>query len=159
MRTSKPLIESVLGSDVELVLNLIEGETTVTANRGNFVSMLINMAQNSRDAIAGQGRFSIRVSVEKVDATKANEQRIRSGEFVRLEVADNGSGVPPDILDTIFEPYVTTKPSRGRYGLGLISVYGFVRQSGGFIEVASQLDHGTTFSIYFPVSVISSNIP
>ncbi|MEO1138198.1 MAG: PAS domain S-box protein [Pseudomonadota bacterium] len=114
-------------------------------------SALMNLALNARDAMVDGGELLISVSNVTIDDTYiAQETDIALGDYVRLSVSDNGAGMSHDEQKRAFEPFFTTKAESGGTGLGLATVYGFVRQSGGHITVYSELGHGTSFGLYFP---------
>ncbi|MDT8328537.1 MAG: ATP-binding protein, partial [Roseovarius sp.] len=116
-------------------------------------SALINLALNARDAMGQKGELLISLCNVTIDDTyMAQETDISSGEYVRLSVSDNGKGMSPEAQRRAFEPFFTTRTDSGGTGLGLSMVYGFVRQSGGHITLYSELGHGTSFGLYFPVS-------
>jgi CheY-like chemotaxis protein len=106
---------------------------------------------NARDAIADGGTIAIETFNAVLDpAYAATHQEVVPGEYVALSVRDNGSGMAKDVLDRVFEPFVTTKPMGQGTGLGLSMAYGFVRQSGGHLSISSELGTGTTVTIYLP---------
>jgi two-component system cell cycle sensor histidine kinase/response regulator CckA len=110
---------------------------------------LLNLVLNARDAMPEGGRLSIRTAVVEVDAAHAERLGLGgAGRHVTLEVIDTGVGMDPATLSRVFEPFFTTKPEGT--GLGLATVYGIVRQSGGAIQAESMAGAGTTFRIYFP---------
>jgi CheY-like chemotaxis protein len=113
--------------------------------------MLANLCVNARDAIANVGRITIETGNRVFDADYcASHVDCALGEFVRVAVSDNGCGIDREVLPQIFEPFFTTKGTGMGTGLGLSTVYGAVKQNGGFINVYSEVDQGTTFSIYLP---------
>jgi two-component system cell cycle sensor histidine kinase/response regulator CckA len=124
---------------------------TVKADMGQLEQVIINLAVNARDAMLGGGKLSIRTS----NAVVEQEKKVRGevmppGEYVLLEVSDTGCGIPAENLDRIFDPFFSTKEVGAGTGLGLSTVYGIVKQSGGFVFVESAADQGSTFSIYLP---------
>ena len=114
-------------------------------------SALMNLALNARDAMKENGELLISIDNVSIDDTyMAQETDIASGDYVRLSVSDDGAGMSLEAQRRAFEPFFTTKSDSGGTGLGLAMVYGFVRQSGGHITLYSELDHGTSFGLYFP---------
>jgi len=113
--------------------------------------VLVNLALNARDAMPHGGTLRFEVSTSEIDAAGAAHLGISAGRYVTLTVADTGDGIPADVLDQIFEPFVTTKPVGVGTGLGLSTAYGIITQSGGAISVTSQQGHGATFTIHLPV--------
>ena len=115
-------------------------------------SALINLALNARDAMPDGGEFLISVSDVNIDDTyMAQETDIEPGDYARIYISDDGAGMTLEAQRRAFEPFFTTKADSGGTGLGLAMVYGFVRQSGGHITLYSELGHGTSFGLYFPV--------
>jgi signal transduction histidine kinase/CheY-like chemotaxis protein len=149
-------IEKLLGrtipEDIELVLNLAPELEPVRVDPGQLEQVLLNLAVNARDAMPHGGRLSFLTTTVDVGEDWARHHRpMTSGRYVRLTVSDTGTGMPPETQARIFEPFFTTKALNKGTGLGLATVYGIVKQSGGFIWVSSQVDRGTTFEIYLPV--------
>ncbi len=119
-------------------------------------TLLINLAFNSRDAMPGSGILSITAAPVTIGpAEAAGRIEAREGEFVRLSVIDTGSGIDAEILPRIFEPFFTTKPVGKGTGLGLATVYGIVKQHEGWVEVKSQVHHGTAVHVFLPALVVS----
>jgi len=113
--------------------------------------VILNLVLNSRDALPDGGSIRLEVaSVRLSDSDVPSDQPIRATDYVRLRVVDDGVGIAPEVRAHLFEPFFTTKePGKGT-GLGLASVYGIVRQSNGFIGVASEPGLGTAFTMHFP---------
>jgi PAS domain S-box-containing protein len=140
------MLRRLIGDDVEVVTELSSDLGDVQADPGQIEQVLVNLALNARDAMSGAGRLTIstgNVDPEQVPADDA------AGPFVVLSVTDSGHGMDAATRARIFEPFFTTKASAGT-GLGLASVYGIVAQSGGFIDVMSAPDEGTTMAVYLP---------
>jgi two-component system, cell cycle sensor histidine kinase and response regulator CckA len=145
------LLRRFLGEKVSL--NVVHGRDLypVKIDIAQFERSVINLAANSRDAMADGGKFTLRTTnVGAEESTRFQYKGMPIGEYVLVEVEDTGSGIPPDIVDRIFQPYFTTKDVGKGTGLGLSTVYGFVKQTGGFIYVESGLGKGTTFRIFLP---------
>jgi len=113
---------------------------------------LVNLAVNARDAMPDGGRLIVETSNCQLDDTDIVGKEIDPGAFVKIVVTDTGHGIPKDLIETIFEPFVTTKHSSKGSGLGLSMVYGFARQSGGSVSVYSEHNQGTVFTLYLPKS-------
>jgi two-component system NtrC family sensor kinase len=145
------ILGRIIGEDVQIV---IEGETNLASTRadhGQVEQILMNLATNARDAMPNGGKFTIRT--ENADLGPNDVARysyIRPGRYVRLSVSDTGQGMSEDVRSRAFEPFFTTKPKGRGTGLGLATVYGIVKQSGGYIWISSALEAGTTFDIYLP---------
>jgi PAS domain S-box-containing protein len=145
----RDMLTTVAGSQVVLETQTGCGTCFVEADPIQFDTALVNMAVNARDAMNGEGRLAIRV------ASAPSVPRIRghgaaAGAFVAVSVEDTGAGIPDHQLAQIFEPFFTTKDVGKGTGLGLSQVYGFAKQSGGEINVESELGRGTTFTLYLP---------
>jgi CheY-like chemotaxis protein len=111
----------------------------------------MNLCVNARDAMPGGGHLLIETAGVELDELAVGQSvQARAGSFVRLSVSDNGGGIPPEILPQIFEPFFTTKDVGKGTGLGLATVFGIVQQHQGWINVYSEVGHGTTFRIYLP---------
>jgi two-component system CheB/CheR fusion protein len=153
------LLAQIIGPEIELVLSLGDGVGQVRVDQAQLEQMLVNLVLNARDAMGPHGRLTIETTSVTVDqATDPSETRaqVPRGTYARLIVRDTGSGMDAATLDRIFEPFFTTKPQGLGTGLGLASVYGLVKQSGGFIWVESQPERGTTFTIDLPRAVASN---
>ena len=147
-----PLLRQLIGPDVELVIEH-DGAGIVRADPGQLEQVLTNLAVNARDAMHGRGRLTIaarRVAARDVAALgHAIMPRI---DFVAITVEDTGSGIAPEIAGKIFEPFFTTKPVGQGTGLGLSTVYGIVKQTGGFVFAAPADGGGTCFAVYLPAT-------
>lgn len=145
------LLRRLIGEDVELIWQPEAQLWPVLMDLTQLNQILINLAVNARDAIAGAGRLTIMTTNVTVDATSVDRYIAdQAGEFVLLKVCDNGCGMDADIQARIFDPFFTTKEVGKGTGLGLSTVYGIVRQSKGWIRVDSQPETGTCFNIYLP---------
>jgi PAS domain S-box-containing protein len=143
------LIQPLVGGRIRIDLSIDDPDCHAVADIAQFETALLNLALNSRDAMDGEGRIAINVAdVGGIPPLRA--QPGRSGEFIAISLQDTGSGIPADRLDKIFEPFFTTKEVGKGTGLGLSQAFGFAKQSGGDIEVASTLGIGATFTIYLP---------
>ncbi|WP_132392271.1 ATP-binding protein [Novosphingobium sp. PhB165] len=141
------MIRTVVGSRIDLRVDGDVGSCYVEVDVSQFETAVVNMAVNARDAMNGEGRLVI--GIDAVEAIPPLRSHAGSeGKFVRISVADDGSGIPADQLDHIFEPFFTTKEIGKGTGLGLSQVYGFTKQSGGEIGIDSELGQGTTISLY-----------
>ncbi|GEB88697.1 hypothetical protein ZMO02_03340 [Zymomonas mobilis subsp. pomaceae] len=149
------LLKRLLGEKILLTVKHGRNLGLVRADPGQLEQVIVNLAVNARDAMMNsreQRHLTIQtqpISVE--DVHKNTNHSIPDGEYTALIISDTGSGIPPEILSKIFEPFFTTKEVGKGTGLGLATVYGIVRQSGGFIFADSEMGVGTQFTIYLPV--------
>jgi two-component system, cell cycle sensor histidine kinase and response regulator CckA len=150
VRSADRILASALGEEVELSIAVAEAECSARVDVAQIEQALLNLVINARDAMPEGGE--VKVSVERVSLLLPLAH-LPPGEYVKLAVADSGSGMAPEVLERVFEPFFTTKPREYGSGLGLAIVYGIVRQSGGHITVDSTPGQGTTFSLYLPYVV------
>ncbi|MDP8225413.1 MAG: ATP-binding protein, partial [Candidatus Lernaella stagnicola] len=145
------MLRRLIGEDIELELATDEALWNVQFDPHQIEQVLINLVVNARDAMPRGGKLTLEtqnVRLERELATVRDKQL--TGDFVMFAVTDTGEGIDPQDLDKIFEPFFTTKKVGYGTGLGLPTVYGIVKQNNGFINVYSELGHGTTFKIYIP---------
>jgi signal transduction histidine kinase len=145
------LLRPLLGETIEISLQLADGLWPATADPAQLESSLANLATNARDAMPKGGRLIISTANRQLDADYAGSHvDVTEGDYVMIEVGDTGCGMSPTTVERIFEPFFTTKDRGKGTGLGLSMVFGFLRQSGGHINVYSELGAGTTFRLYLP---------
>lgn len=126
----------------------------IMVDRGQIEQIVLNLVLNAQDAMKGGGLLSISTDMIFIDKTDADhdEKKQQPGNYALIEIRDTGSGMSPEVMEHIFEPFYTTKPVGQGSGLGLATVYGIVNQHNGFIEVQSEQGRGSTFRIFFPVA-------
>jgi nitrogen-specific signal transduction histidine kinase/ActR/RegA family two-component response regulator len=146
------LLTRTIGEHISIISNLADDLPQIIADRSQLEQIVINLAVNARDAIPNVGTITIETSVVDPDWKQARKQTInRNHRLVQLSISDTGIGMSPEVQKHIFEPFFTTK-GEGGTGLGLATVYGCVKQSGGSISVDSTEGQGSTFHIQFPVA-------
>ena len=146
------MLKPALGPDVEVRINNENSVPRIWANRTMLEQALLNLAFNARDAMPQGGVIELATaSVQVTKEQAALNVDAKMGRFVRLSVRDQGCGITPEHMEHIFEPFFTTKAVGQGTGLGLATVYGIVKQHGGWVEVSSDLGKGTTFALYFPI--------
>lgn len=147
------LMEWVLGEEITVRLNLSEDDPVSNVDPSQLENAILNLAINSRDAMPNGGVLKLSVETIHVDHNRSLDYpQLRSGDYARLTIKDTGQGILPENLDKVFEPFFTTKEFGRGNGLGLSMVHGFVKQSGGHIEIDSEWGKGTKISIYLPRS-------
>jgi len=148
------LLKRLLGETVELVVKHGRSLGPIRADPGQLEQVIINLAVNARDAMAGKGRGTLTIqtySVKSDQVAELGSDILPIADYSALSVTDTGTGIAPSVLGKIFEPFFTTKEVGKGTGLGLSTVYGIVKQSGGFIFADSKVGEGTRFVIYLPV--------
>src|SRR5579871_6430999 len=144
------LLTRVIGEDIDLVMEPETSLWPVRADSGQIEQVIMNLAVNARDAMPSGGKLTIQTSNVNLDEEYARfHAPLRPGDYVMLALTDTGAGMDTETQSHIFEPFFTTKGPKGT-GLGLSTVYGIIKQSGGYIWVQSEVGKGTTFNIFLP---------
>lgn len=158
---SEVLLRRVLYEDVKLETEYGRNLPQVRADRSQIETAVMNLAVNARDAVRahGGGVVSIRLARLTQDEAVAQGYPAAQGDQALIEVSDDGPGIPPEVMDKIFDPFFTTKPVGEGTGLGLATVYGIVKQSDGWISVASKPGQGAAFRIFLPVHIPTAASP
>jgi two-component system cell cycle sensor histidine kinase/response regulator CckA len=157
-----PLLRQLLGADKSLELRLSGEPLYVFADAGQLEQVLVNLVANARDATGPGGQVSIETTEQVLDETYARshpEVAIAPGPYAALMVTDTGVGMSPSTLARVFEPFYTTKAVGEGTGLGLATVYGIVKQSGGYIWLYSEVGLGTTVKVYLPLTNATDRAP
>ncbi len=161
VREARNWIGRTLPESVMVETSLLAGVWPIEADRTSLESALLNLILNARDAMEGYGKLTIETANVRIDDAYVDSrlEEIVPGRYVMLAVSDTGSGISEDNLGSIFEPFFTTKPPGVGSGLGLAMTVGFMRQSGGTVQVYTEIGEGTTFKLYFPVAMTSTETP
>jgi PAS domain S-box-containing protein len=145
------MLKRLIGEDIELVFHPSKALWRVTADPSQIVQVLMNLSVNARDAMPIGGKLTIETRNVVIDAQTASKHAgFSPGEYIMLAVSDTGAGMSPEVQARVFEPFFTTKEQGKGTGLGLSTVYGIVKQSGGYIWVYSEAGKGSCFKLYFP---------
>ncbi|MBN8502824.1 MAG: histidine kinase, partial [Sphingomonadales bacterium] len=147
------LLRPTLGEQIEIESVFEDEACFATVDPNQLATALLNLALNARDAMPSGGKLILETGYAVLDDTYASSNEdVRPGRYALIAVSDTGVGIPPDILDKVFDPFFTSKgPGKGT-GLGLSMVYGFIKQSNGHVHLTSELGKGTTFRLYLPRS-------
>jgi signal transduction histidine kinase/ActR/RegA family two-component response regulator len=144
------LVDRSIGERITVSTRFPEETWNVSVDTNQLENAILNLAVNGRDAMDGEGQLTI--SVENVALAAAGVGELGAGDYVRISVSDTGSGMPPEVIERVFEPFYTTKPVGKGTGLGLSQIFGFARESGGDVVIDSAVGIGSTVSLYLPRS-------
>ncbi|MBN1177917.1 MAG: PAS domain S-box protein, partial [Anaerolineae bacterium] len=154
------LLERTIPENVEIGLTYEDDTFLVSADPTRMQQVMLNLAVNARDAMPQGGRLSIDLARVQVEESKyAPLPRMQAGDWVRVAVADTGTGIPADVMPHLFEPFFTTKPPGEGTGLGLAQVWGIVNQHNGYVDVTSTPGKGATFTLYLPALAVWHSEP
>jgi PAS domain S-box-containing protein len=152
VRSFSKILRRLVEESVQLDFQLAPSPQPVRADPAQIEQVLLNLVANARDAMPGGGRVTIATSPVTSNGTRPARTSLPPGSYVELSVTDTGSGMSREVQARLFEPFFTTKPVGSGTGLGLATVHGIVKQSGGHIGVQSTPGQGTTFTVHFPVA-------
>ena len=155
----RKLLARLIGEDIEIITQTNDVPALIRADRGQIEQVVVNLVVNSRDAMPHGGRITIATDLLDVTTSSPHASGATDGAYVRLTVADTGTGMNSEVLAHIFEPFYTTKEVGKGTGLGLATVYGIMKQGGGFISLTTAPDAGTTFELLFPRDVEAHAAP
>lgn len=145
------MLRHTIGEGIEVRTLVDDGLWNTLIDPAQIENAILNLAINARDAMEGFGTLTIEASNVTLDPSYAlTEIDVKPGEYVQVSVTDTGSGMTPEVVEKVFEPFFSTKPVGKGTGLGLPMVYGFVKQSGGHVKIYSEAGHGTTVRLYLP---------
>ena len=149
------MLSRTLGETITVQVTPAANLHLVAADRAQIEAAILNLTLNARDAMPSGGRITIETANRELDMPTADAMELNRGEYVMISVTDTGKGIPADLLPHVMEPFFTTKGVGEGTGLGLSMVFGFAKQSGGHVNIYSEVDHGTTVRIYLPRSETS----
>jgi PAS domain S-box-containing protein len=154
------LVARAAGARVKVAYRFAPDLWTATVDSGQLETAILNLVVNSRDAMPTGGRIRIEVSNVEVDESYiARSPDAKPGAYISIAVTDTGTGMPPEVVARVFEPFFTTKEVGKGTGLGLPTIYGFIKQSGGHVNIYSEVDHGTVVRLYVPRASAPSLVP
>lgn len=159
VRGMDDMLRRALGEEIEIETIVGGGLWNSFVDPAQVENALLNLAINARDAMDGQGRLTIELGNTMLDDDYARTHaEVTAGQYVMLAVTDTGSGMSPDIIEKVFEPFFSTKSEGKGSGLGLSMVYGFVKQSGGHVKIYSEVGEGTTIKLYLPRAMAAEDV-
>ena len=159
VRGMDTMLRRLIGPEIDFQIVGLDHSVMVVADSGQIEQVVMNLVINARDAMPEGGRLMVRIEEVDLDETSALLVEGNFGRYARLSVSDTGTGMSEQTRAKLFEPFFTTKEQGKGTGLGLSIVYGIVKQSGGYISVASELGRGATFYIYLPLSAAPETAP
>ena len=151
VRGMESLVARTIGENIELKVETMGGDPRSLIDPSQLESAILNLAINARDAMPNGGKLTIETQSAYLDRFYAEKNPdVVPGHYVLVAVSDSGTGMAPELLEKVFQPFFTTKAAGKGSGLGLSMVYGFIKQSGGHIQVYSEVGHGTSIKMYLP---------
>ena len=159
VRDMDDMLRRAIGEGVEIETIVAGGLWNSFIDPAQLENAILNLAINARDAMEGTGKLTIEIGNASLDDAYAQAHtEVVPGQYVQLAVTDTGSGMTPDLIDQVFEPFFSTKAEGKGSGLGLSMVYGFVKQSGGHVKIYSEPGEGTTIKLYLPRSMAAEDV-
>ena len=146
------MLTRTLGAGIRISTTSSRDAGVAMVDPAALEAAILNVALNARDAMPGGGALTIRTSKADITQAPRTDDDLPIGQYAMLAIQDTGTGMPPDVVSRVFEPFFTTKPAGAGSGLGLSMVYGFAKQSGGSVTIASEVGRGTTVIIYLPLT-------
>ena len=146
------MLARTLGAGIRITTAASRDAGMALVDPAALEAAILNVALNARDAMPNGGTLTIRTSKADINQSPRTEDDLPIGQYAMLAIQDTGSGMPPEVVQRVFEPFFTTKSSGAGSGLGLSMVYGFAKQSGGMVTIASDVGRGTTVILYLPLS-------
>jgi two-component system, cell cycle sensor histidine kinase and response regulator CckA len=159
VRALEPMLERSLREDVELELDLTEDLDKVNVDPGQLEEVIFELTDNALEAMPDGGRLTIRTAEQAPEPVTRSGEETLPGRYVMIEVADNGTGISEEALDHVTEPFFTTKELGSGSGMGIPTVLGIVKQSGGYVSIETELGQGSTFNVFFPLVEESTALP
>ena len=151
VRALEPILKRSLGEDVELELDLTEGLDSVSVDPGQLEEVIFELTDNAREAMPDGGRLTIRTAEQEPEPVTRTGDETLPGRYVVIAVSDNGTGIAEEAYDRVTEPFFTTKELGNGSGMGIPTVLGIVKQSGGYLSIETELGKGSTFNVFFPL--------
>ncbi len=151
VRGMESLVARTIGENIELKMETVGGDPRSLIDPSQLESAILNLSINARDAMPDGGKLTIETQAAYLDRYYAEKNpEVVPGHYVLVAVSDSGTGMAPELIEKVFQPFFTTKAAGKGSGLGLSMVYGFIKQSGGHIQVYSEVGHGTSIKMYLP---------
>ncbi len=144
------MVRRTVGPAIDVEIVAAGGLWNTLIDAGQLENALLNLCINARDAMPSGGKLTVETANRWFDGRSGKDRDLAAGQYVSLCVSDNGTGMPPDVVERAFDPFFTTKPIGAGTGLGLSMIFGFVQQSGGQARIYSEVDQGTTVCLYLP---------
>jgi PAS domain S-box-containing protein len=160
VRGMESLVARTIGENIELKVETMAGDPRSLIDPSQLESAILNLAINARDAMPNGGKLTVETQAAYLDRFYAEKNpEVVPGHYVLVAVSDSGTGMAPELLEKVFQPFFTTKAAGKGSGLGLSMVYGFIKQSGGHIQIYSEVGHGTSIKMYLPRRMRPGEVP